>query len=144
MNRKGMAKNRAYSDIIDHPRHQSATRPHMSLHDRAAQFSPFAALVGYNAAVEEAGRLTERQIILDEDAVTRLDETMRELLSRESAHPEITVTCFVRDERKEGGSYVGKSGEIKRIDTYRRCIVFIDGSEVSFGDIIDIRQPDPF
>ena len=138
MSGKGIAKSRDYSDIIDHPRHQSATRPHMSLRDRAAQFAPFAALVGYDAAVEEAGRLTERQIILDEDAVTKLDETMRELLSIEASHPKITVTSFVRDEKKEGGSYVDRAGEIKRIDTYKRSIVFTDGGEISFSDIIDI------
>ena len=140
MKGKKMAKSRDYSDIIDHPHHQSPTRPHMPLHDRAAQFSPFAALVGYDAAVEEAGRLTERGIILDEDAVTRLDEIMRGLLSRQ-AHPEITVTSFVRDEKKEGGAYVEKTGKIKRIDTYKRSIVFTDGGEISFGDIIDISVP---
>ena len=138
MSGKKMANSRDYSDIIDHPRHRSATRPQMPLSDRAAQFAPFAALVGYDAAVEEAGRLTERQIILDEDAVTKLDEIMRELLSREAEHPKITVTSFVRDAKKEGGSYVDRTGEIKRIDTFKRSIVFTDGCEISFGDIIDI------
>ena len=102
MNIKEIAKHRDYSDIIDHPHHQSTKHPQMSLYNRAAQFAPFAALVGYDAAVEEAERYTENRIILDEDAVTRLDEIMQELMSREAEHPEITVFYFVKDAKKEG------------------------------------------
>ena len=129
---------RDYSDIIDHPHHQSTTHPQMSLHNRAAQFMPFAALVGYDSAVEEAERVTERQVILDEDAVARLDETMQELISRESEHPEITLFYFVKDDKKEGGKYIEKTGNFKKADSYNRAIVFMDGRQIPIGDIIDI------
>ncbi len=138
MNIKEIAKHRDYSDIIDHPHHESTTRPHMSMHNRAAQFSPFAALVGYDAAVEEAERITDSQITLDEDAVTMLDEILSELISRESEHPEITVFYFIKDEKKAGGAYVEKTGQFKKADQYKRTIVFTDGSEIPVGDVVDI------
>ena len=106
----------------------------MSLYNRAAQFAPFAALVGYDAAVEEAERITERQIILDEDAVTRLDEILSEIKEAD----EITVFYFVKDEKKEGGKYIEKTGRFKKADPYKRCIVFMDGTEIPVEDVIDI------
>ncbi|MBQ7563601.1 MAG: hypothetical protein IJT16_06380 [Lachnospiraceae bacterium] len=133
-----MSKN-DYSDIIDHPHYQSKTRPHMSLYDRAAQFAPFSALVGYDAAVDEAGRLTDRQIILDEDAITRLDESLRALSETAPEHPEIKVTCFIKDDKKEGGSYVEMTGRIKRINNYDNVIEFMDGKEIPFSDILEIE-----
>ncbi len=126
--------NRDYSDIIDHPHHQSTTHPQMSLYNRAAQFAPFAALVGYDAAVEEAERITERQIILDEDAVTRLDEILSEIKEAD----EITVFYFVKDEKKEGGKYIEKTGRFKKADPYKRSIVFMDRTEIPVEDVIDI------
>ncbi len=134
--------NRDYSDIIDHPHHQSKTRPHMSLHDRAAQFSPFAALVGYDAAVDEAGRLTDRQITLDEDALTRLDEALRHLTAKASEHPAIRIDYFVKDDKKEGGIYVEITGRLKRIDSVNRNLLLMDGKEIPLSDIIDIEMPD--
>ena len=125
---------RDYSDIIDHPHHQSTTHPQMSLYNCAAQFAPFAALVGYDSAVEEAERITERQIILDEDAVTRLDEVLSEIKEAD----EITVFYFVKDEKKAGGTYVEKTGRFKKADQYKRSIVFMDGVEIPVGDIVDI------
>ncbi len=133
MNIKKIAKHRDYSDIIDHPHHQSTTRPHMSISNRAAQFAPFAALVGYDAAVEEAERLTDQQVTLDEDAVTMLDEILSELVSREAEHQEITVFYFIKDEKKAGGTYVEKTGRFKKADQYKRSIVIMDGVEIPVG-----------
>ncbi len=129
-----------YSDIIDHPHYQSKTRPHMSLYDRAAQFSPFAALVGYDEEVKEAGRLTERQILLDEDAMTKLDEELSVLSEKIEEKPPVCITCFVPDEKKEGGDYAEITGSLKKIDEYDRSLLLADGRRIPADTIIDISR----
>lgn len=127
-----------YDDIIDLPHHVSATRPHMELSDRAAQFSPFAALTGYESAVREAARLTDQRVELDENAREALDKKLAVLEGRLAERPEVTVTYFVPDERKEGGSYVTVSGRVKRIRGDEGELVFEDGRRVGVGDIVDM------
>ena len=127
-----------YDDIIDLPHHVSATRPHMELSDRAAQFSPFAALTGYESAVRETARLTEQRVELDENAREALDKKLAVLEGRLAERPGVTVTYFVPDERKEGGSYVTVSGRVKRIRGDERALVFEDGRRVGVGDIVDM------
>lgn len=119
-----------YDDIINLPHHVSATRPRMSMHDRAAQFSPFAALTGYDDAVEETARLTDKQSELSEDARNRLDEQLRLIADRIEERPEIEVTYFVPDERKEGGAYLTVRKCVRRIDVYEREIIFTDGTRI--------------
>lgn len=128
-----------YDDIIDLPHHQSATRPHMSVHDRAAQFSPFAALTGYEAAVSETARLTEGKIELDEDAREALDEKLQ-FLQESAGGQQVSVTYFQPDIRKKGGAYLSVSGIIKKINTYERVIVLEDGTTISVDDILDIQS----
>ncbi|MCD8005221.1 MAG: hypothetical protein LUE91_06155, partial [Oscillospiraceae bacterium] len=94
-----------YSDIINLPHHVSATRPHMSMHDRAAQFSPFAALTGYDAAVKETARLTDQRAELDDDMKEKLSERINLLQENLAAAPAVEITYFIPDERKEGGAY---------------------------------------
>ena len=128
-----------YDDIINLPHHQSDHRPHMSLHDRAAQFSPFAALVGYEAAIEEAGRLTEGFREIDEGEKAALDETLSFLEAHKESRQEIKVLHFIPDERKAGGSYVETTGEFWKVDRSAKEMVLSDGVRIPLGGIAEIR-----
>lgn len=132
--------NHEYDDIIDLPHHVSATHPRMSLIDRAAQFSPFAALTGYDAAIKETGRLTDQRIELSEDARIVLDRKQQFLLDHISGHPVVSVTYFVPDERKTGGAYVTVTGNVKKLDDYQRLLVLTDGSKIPLDDILDMES----
>lgn len=125
-----------YEDIIALPHHVSASHPQMALADRAAQFSPFAALTGYEDAIDESARLTEEQIELDENAREELDGKLRQIRECGEAHPEITVTYFQKDARKDGGAYVTLTGRVKKIDEYARIISFMDGTVVRIENIL--------
>ena len=127
-----------YEDIINLPHHQSNTRPHMSLHDRAAHFAPFAALTGYDDAVKEARRLTDGKPELDENQLTELDQMLTELTKRISEHPEIIITYFEPDNKKDGGAYITFIGRLKKIDNYKRIFVFEDGREIQICNIINM------
>ena len=106
-----------YDDIIDLPHHVSRTRPRMSNIDRASQFSPFAALVGYDAAVKETARRTDERVELEENQKTILNEKLQLVLDQVEPLPEIQITYFLPDKKKSGGSYVTASGQIKKVDT---------------------------
>jgi len=127
-----------YEDIIHLPHHVSSKRPRMSAVDRAAQFSPFAALVGYDAAIQETGRLTTEKIELTEEEKSFLDQKQKILLERIAEHPEITVTYFLPDDRKNGGSYTTVTGNFKRIDDVSHVILLTDGTGISIDDILKI------
>jgi len=127
-----------YEDIIHLPHHVSSKRPRMSAVDRAAQFSPFAALVGYDAAIQETGRLTTEKIELTEEEKSFLDQKQKILLERIAEHPEITVTYFLPDDRKIGGSYTTVTGNLKRIDDVSHVILLTDGTGISIDDILKI------
>lgn len=129
-----------YDDILRLPHPTSKTHPRMSRQDRAAQFSPFAALVGYEDVITEAGRLTDRRIELDDGEIALLDERLR-LVMADGTDPEVSVTWFQPDERKNGGSYVTTTGCIKKVDELRRSLVMKDGAEVPIEEIIDIQSP---
>lgn len=119
-----------YADIIDLPHHQSEKRKHMSLHDRAAQFAPFAALVGYDEMVDEEARLTDRQINPGESDLDRLDRIFRSLSASLSAgrRPEISVLVFVPDARKAGGRYETVTGRAKRLDPVEKKLILLGSS----------------
>ena len=127
-----------YEDIIHLPHHVSSKRPRMSAVDRAAQFSPFAALVGYDAAIQETGRLTTEKIEMTEEEKSFLDQKQKILLERIAEHPEITVTYFLPDDRKTGGSYTTVTGNLKRIDDVSHVILLTDGTGISIDDILKI------
>ena len=127
-----------YDDIINLPHHQSPTRQHMSVHDRAAQFSPFAALVGYGDVVRETARLTDERPQLDEDAKASLDETLRFLQESPGAQ-QVSILYFKPDQRKAGGAHLSVTGIIKKIDFYGRIIALEDGTVLSVDDILDIE-----
>ncbi len=128
-----------YDDIINLPHHVSSTRPHMSIEERAAQFSPFAALTGHEDAIKETARQTEREIILDENELEILDEKLKAILSDKSDNKNIIVVYYVPDENKNGGKYVECSGRVKKMDEYRHVLVMEDGTEINVGRIADIQ-----
>ena len=127
-----------YADIMDRKHHQSATRPHMSMAERAAQFSPFAALTGYDAAIKETGRLTDEKIELDEEALTALDMKYQLLMDALDDAPEVTITFFQPDERKAGGKYVSAVGAVKKIDDFERRITMQDGAKIPMDAVLSI------
>ena len=130
-----------YDDIIDLPHFVSKKYPQMSMRDRAAQFSPFAALTGYDAAIKETTRLTDRRVDLDDDVLQKLDEKMCVIRKRldNGESVKIRITYFEEDLRKEGGRYLDLSGEIKRIDVYRNVVVFRNGDRIPIDDIMNIE-----
>ena len=128
-----------YDDIIHLPHHTSDRRPRMSMYDRAAQFSPFSALTGYDAVISETGRRTDRRLELTEDKKAELDESLRHLLQELPGHPAVKVTCFVPDERKEGGAYVTVAGKACSLQTHERLLTMTDGTEIRLDDIIEIE-----
>ncbi len=127
-----------YDDIIDLEHPTSSKHPRMSLYDRAAQFSPFAALTGHDAAIKETARLTEDKIELDEDARIRLDEKLQMIRKCKHVNPQVSVTYFVSDEQKSGGKYVTVHGNINYIDSYRHRMVMGDGTIILLEDIVEI------
>lgn len=104
-----------YQDIINLPHHVSKTHPQMPLYDRAAQFSPFAALTGYEDAIRETARLTDNWVQLSEDKKQELDEKLRQLIADRERTESVTIIYFQPDDRKEGGSYVTVTGQIARL-----------------------------
>lgn len=132
--------NHKYDDIIGLPHHVSATRPRMSMIDRAAQFSPFQALTGYGAAIQETGRLTDRKIELSEDERIVLDMKQQILLDNIRECPDVSITYFIPDERKAGGSYVTVTGNVKKIDDYQRLLILTDRAQIPLDEIVDIES----
>lgn len=130
--------NDRYADIIDLPHHTSSKHPRMSATARAAQFSPFAALTGYDAEIKETARLTDEKIELDEDRVNDINAKLQYIKDNIDGRPEITAEYFVLDERKAGGEYVTAIGAVKRIDEYRRVITFSDGREIPIDCVLRI------
>lgn len=127
-----------YADIIDLPHHTSRTRPHMSVSARAAQFSPFAALTGYGAAVDETARLTDDRIVLDENAKAMLDGKLQIIAEHIAEHPEVTITYFEPDKKKSGGAYCSVTGRVKEIDEYERIVRLCDGLKIPIEQIYGI------
>lgn len=124
-----------YDDIINCPHHVSEKRAPMPIANRAAQFSPFAALTGYDAAIEETGRLTEGWIDLDESSVEALNEKLLRIRQAMDAGPEVTVVYFRPDERKSGGAYISVTGVVKKLDSVDQSLLMEDGTLIFFENI---------
>ena len=131
--------NRKYNEIMGLPHHVSKTRPQMPISDRAAQFAPFAALTGYDAAIKETGRLTDKRIELDVEALSALDMKYQLLMEALDDAPEVTITYFQPDERKAGGKYVSAVGAVKKIDDFERRITMQDGAKIPMDDVLSIE-----
>ena len=128
-----------YKDIINLPHKQSSKRPHMSLLDRAAQFAPFAALVGYDDAIKETGRLTDERIEMSEEKLSVLNARYQILVDHLGEEPEVAITYFVPDIYKTGGSYLTTTGVVKKLDTYERLITMTDGTRILMDDILTLE-----
>lgn len=120
-----------YADIIALPHHQSPTRPHMSLYDRAAQFAPFAALSGYDEMIVEEARETDTGIVLEDWELEQLNQKLTLIADvlEDGNKPRLTFTVFVPDERKAGGKYVEVTDTVKRIDATARKVVLMSEKE---------------
>ena len=130
---------RNFEDIITLPHHISPTRPQMRRIDRAAQFAPFAALTGYDASIQETARLTQPRIELSEDQKAELDRR-QELLSATHS-PQLQVTYFVPDQRKDGGRYVTHTGTLKRMIPEQRVLLMEDGTVIGLDDVLELGGP---
>ena len=126
----------AYDDIINLPHPTSAKHPRMSMAARAAQFSPFAALVGHGAAIRETARLTDRKIELTEEEKEVLDEKLWLL---NDTGKEALFTYFLPDGKKDGGAYVTAAGSIERLDPLERQIILTGGAVIPIEDILEIE-----
>lgn len=133
-----MKKN--YDDIINLEHHVSQKHPQMSLDARAAQFAPFAALTGFDELLKEAERLTNERKFINEDLREKLDNKLQIIQKQISVKPTITVTYFVYDLRKQGGSYRTVIGKVKKIDKYKNVVILENKTEIPIEEIIDINS----
>lgn len=129
-----------YDDIINLPHHVSKKHPQMSLHDRAAQFSPFAALTGHKAAINEAARLTDKKQILSEDVIAKLNEQLNLIKENIGTNQTVTITYFVPDDKKSGGAYISHIGVVKKIDEYNRTVIMTDKTVIPIEQISEIQS----
>ena len=127
-----------YDNILRLPHPTSAKHPRMPVSERAAIFSPFAALSGHAGAIAETARLTDQRIELDEDTRAELDRRQTVLLEHIAEQPEVTVTWFQPDERKDGGAYLTATGRLKKLDEIQRVLVLTDGTKIPLDDVAGI------
>ena len=130
-----------YDDIINLSHHISKKHPKMSMDERAAQFAPFAALVGYEDAVEETARITTQRIELNEEERNALDIKLQMLNEqiRIQIYPNVVIMYFVPDLKKDGGKYIKISGTVKKIDEYKQLIILDDKTEIPISEIISVN-----
>lgn len=127
-----------YDSIKKLPHYQSVTRPHMSLYDRAAQFSPFAALTGYDDAVKETARLTDTKAELDEYEKAAINERLNRIQDTFDVQPEVSITYFLPNKKKSGGAYITVTGCVKKVDEFEHVVVMRNGTKVHIDDIAEI------
>lgn len=130
--------NQSYDDIINLAYPIPTKHPRMSAADRAAQFSPFAALTGYDDAIAEAGKLWHKKVKLESSAVEELNRKIQFLAEHIAEKPEITVTYYLRNPYKVGGAYFTKTGILKKVDNYQHFLLCTDGTCILMDDIYSI------
>ena len=131
---------RNYEDIRNHERYQLKHHTPMSLESRAAQFAPFAALVGYDEEIGEAARLTDGREELSEDAVDALNQAFQKLLEHEEERPLVMVTYFQPDAKKDGGRYMTYTGNFRFYDAEKRVMKFVGGMVIGVGQVCRIEM----
>ena len=131
--------NHRYDDIIDLPHRQSPTRPRMSRLNRAAQFAPFAALTGHDAAIQETGRLTDAFAEVDESRKAELDEKLRYLAAHLHEEPQVIITYFHPDGKKEGGAYFSAAGVVRKIDEDKKIVIMEERTVITIDRIFEIE-----
>ena len=129
-----------YDDIIELPHPTSTKHSRMPISDRASIFSPFAALTGHAGAIAETARLTDQKMELDEDTKAELDRRQAVLLEHIAEQPEVTVTWFQPDERKDGGAYFTTTGRLKKINEMNRVLILLDGTSIPLEDVADLES----
>jgi hypothetical protein len=134
-----MSNTDKYNDIINLPHHVSPDRRQMSMIDRAAQFSPFAALTGHSEAIDEVARFTENAPFLDENTKDILNEKLQLIADSLSNEPVVSITYFKPDSKKSGGAYIIKNGTVKSIDSFNRELHFADNTHIPIDSIIAIE-----
>ena len=132
--------NKKYENIINKPYHVSKVHPQISLYARSAQFAPFAALTGYEDAVKETARETQEELEIDDELKSILDAKLQMLIEIKESNPEISITYFVKDEKKSGGKYVTITGIIKKIDLYEQIITLADNTVIPIKNVIDLER----
>ena len=132
--------NHKYDDIINLPHHTSNKYPRMSMQDRAAQFSPFAALTGHAELIDETARLTDKKIELTDDEKIRIDEKLQIIRLFVGREESFSFTYFVADTQKCGGAYISYDGSIKKIDEIKKIIYLVDGASINIEDILDVKS----
>lgn len=130
-----------YSDIFNMKRPTSYQYPKITDEERAAQFSSFAALVGYDDEIDETARITDSQRELSEDQKQELDEKLHFLNTCAAASPPVRITYFVTDGKKAGGSYICATGRFSRLDEYDGCVIINEKTKISIGSIYEIESP---
>ncbi len=131
-----------YDDIISLPHHVSPKRPRMSAMERAAQFSPFSALTGLGAQMDETARLTDVRLELDDYAKLSVNEVLRELAEHSGDHPTVRVTYFIPDERKDGGSYETLTAKVKKVDAFYGLLVLENEIKIPIEEIYELDKVD--
>lgn len=127
-----------YDDIIDRRYEGSTTHKRMSLENRAAQFAPFAALTGHDAAINETARLTSERIELSGEEQRMLSERLNIVLEKLSEQPILTFVIFQPDTNKSGGCYITITGTVKKFDEYEKAIILTNGKSVLFENVFSI------
>ena len=135
-----MAEIFPYEDIVNLPPHISKKHPQPSMMDRAARFAPFAAITGYEEMVLEEARITEERVDLDEGALSLLNEKLNMIQEFLDEEPEVTITYFEPDKKKDGGAYISITGTVKRIDEYERIVLMSDDKKIKIDEIYAIES----
>lgn len=128
-----------YDDIIDLPHHVSKVHPQMSIWDRSAQFAPFAALTGHDAAIKETARLTDERLELSDEVIMKLNDQLNMIRDNIGTEQEISITYFVPDDKKSGGAYVTHSNVVKKIDEFERKLTMQDETVIPIEQISEIQ-----
>lgn len=133
--------NDSYDDIIHLSPPSTGKHPKMSRLDRAAQFSPFAALTGFDGEIRETARLTGTRIEPDEQERVLLDERMRILRDHLEERPWVRITYFVADKAKAGGAYVTSEGRIQKLHSFEGYVLLDTHERIPLADIIRLESP---
>lgn len=129
-----------YDDIINLPHHRSTERLPMSLHDRAAQFAPFAALSGHEEAIEETARLTDEAMVLDESEMEKINEKLQEIVQHLQEKWNVAITYFEPDAHKSGGAYLTDVGTVKKIDVSEKVVIMDSGMKIAMDRIVGVEK----
>lgn len=135
-----MAEYFPYEDIVNLPRHISKIHPQATMADRAARFSPFAAISGYEDMVKEAARVIEERIDISDATKELLNEKLNMIIEFLDEEPEVTITYFEPDKKKDGGAYISITGTVKRIDEYERIVLMSDDKKIRIEEIYAIES----